>query len=83
MLKPLLPNYILVGHASKIVFAAKNTIRMAALTGRVHARQSPWGLMVSTKDLASVYVLRDGFEKLSSGQVVWTAPTSEVEIDHD
>ena len=77
--KVLLPDFILVGHAASVVFAAKNTIRMAALTGRLARRQSPWGMTVSTKDLADHYTLRDGFERSSTGRVFYLPAASDTE----
>jgi len=75
----LLPNYILVGHAATVVHAAKNTIRMAALTGRLARRQSPWGMMVSTKDLAEHYTLRENFSRTAVGQVHYHPSASDKE----
>lgn len=67
----LVPDFILVGHAASVVFAAKNTVRMAALTGRLRHHTLPWGMVVSTKDLAKHYVLRDGFTRDAAGRIVY------------
>lgn len=74
----LVPNYILVGHAASIVFAAKNTIRMAALTGRLRFQNLPWGMCVNTKDLAKHYVLQSGYSKSADGQIVYNPLDQEV-----
>ena len=71
----LLPNYILVGHAAGVVHAAKNTIRMAALTGRLPHKESPWGLVVNTKKLAELYPLRGQFVRVRDG-VAWEQPVT-------
>lgn len=68
----LVPNFMLVGHASAVVYAAKNTIRMAALTGRIRYQNLPWGMFVNTKDLAHHYVLKVGYTKDNQGNIVYT-----------
>lgn len=75
MITQNLPDYILVGHAASVVFAAKNTIRMAALTGRVRHKQTPWGMVVSTHDIAEHYVLKTGFGRAGQ-KVTYTFPVN-------
>jgi hypothetical protein len=58
---PTLPDFIGVSHAALVFHAAKNTIRMCALSGKVECAQMPWGLVVKTSDLIERYPLRDGF----------------------
>jgi len=77
-----LPDFILVGHASGVVHAAKNTIRMAALTGRIKHKQSPWGLVVSTQGCAELYPLRDGFER-HNGKVLYSFNSDSGDASND